>query len=93
MASYVQLLVNGFEFEIMIEPAPEYVCDLRKAVKAKSTRLDSIDFEDLKVFLPGTTKFSEESLGGFASVPPSSPDDLIIVVAPEETGMRVFLLF
>ena len=97
MASFIQIFGNGFEFEIMIEPAPERVCQLRDAVKAESSKLDSIDALDLKVFLPGTTEFSEASLKGLASVPPSSPDDLIIVVVPdhqeEKTGMRVILLF
>ena len=97
MASYIQLLVNGSKFKYKIKPAPERVCQLREAVKAKSDKLDSIDVEDLKVFLPSTTKFSEESLDAFASVPPSTPDDPIIVVVPdpqeEKTGMRVILLF
>ena len=84
MASFIQLLENGFESEIMIEPVPERVCQLRDAVKAMcSPALDSIDADFLKVFLPGTTEFSEASLDGFASVPPSSPDDPIIVVVPD----------
>ena len=98
MASYVKLLENGFESKIMIEPVPERVCQLRDAVKAKrSNSLASIDADFLKVFLPGTTKFSEASLDGFASVPPSSPDDPIIVVVPDpqekKPGKRVLLLF
>ena len=99
MASFVKVIGKDFKSMIRIGPVDEnLVCEFLEAVQAEcSPALDYLSACQLNVYLPGTTKFSEESLDAFASVPPSTPDDPIIVVVPdpqeEKTGMRVILLF